>query len=173
MEYASILAGANFSDHPKCTHPLLAQVARTVNDALDDDNRQHVAPLVPQVIEVRNPAVDVTAALVAALTDSALRYEPSSRRLVRFHRRAVRRSRATGLGHWAAALSEPGYRTGAAIQAASLSLRVINSAGTCAMREALERTVTAARSAAQLPAPVELAASAAEAPRPTQDAQAV
>ena len=32
MEMASYLAGERWSDHPRCTHPLLASVARLVND---------------------------------------------------------------------------------------------------------------------------------------------
>ncbi len=32
MELASYLAGERWSDHPACTHPLLAAVARDVND---------------------------------------------------------------------------------------------------------------------------------------------
>ena len=32
MEMASYLAGERWSDHPKCTHPLVASVARMVND---------------------------------------------------------------------------------------------------------------------------------------------
>jgi hypothetical protein len=32
MELASFLAGERWSDHPSCTHPLLAEVARNVND---------------------------------------------------------------------------------------------------------------------------------------------
>ena len=30
MEFASLLAGERWSDHPACTHPLLAAVARHV-----------------------------------------------------------------------------------------------------------------------------------------------
>jgi len=37
MEMASYLAGEPWSDHPACTHPLLAAMARGVNDLLDDD----------------------------------------------------------------------------------------------------------------------------------------
>ena len=32
MELASYLAGERWSDHPACTHPLLAALARDVND---------------------------------------------------------------------------------------------------------------------------------------------
>ena len=44
MELASFLAGERWSDHPQCTHPLLASVARMVNDATSDDARARVSP---------------------------------------------------------------------------------------------------------------------------------
>lgn len=50
MEYASLLAGEPWSDHPSCTHPLLAQLAREVNDHTSDDARQELAPLIPSVV---------------------------------------------------------------------------------------------------------------------------
>src|SRR4029077_9468441 len=36
MELASFVAGERWSDHPACTHPLLASLARLVNDATSD-----------------------------------------------------------------------------------------------------------------------------------------
>lgn len=50
MEYASFLAGERWSDHPACTHPLLAQVARRVNDHISDQGRQELVPLIPVVV---------------------------------------------------------------------------------------------------------------------------
>ncbi|MCW2773674.1 MAG: hypothetical protein JWN91_2000 [Nocardioides sp.] len=50
MEFASVLAGERWSDHPSCTHPLLGQLARRVNDLISDDGRQELAPLVPSVV---------------------------------------------------------------------------------------------------------------------------
>jgi hypothetical protein len=50
MEYASFLAGERWSDHPSCTHPLLAQAARQVNDHIGDDSRQELVPLIPSVV---------------------------------------------------------------------------------------------------------------------------
>jgi hypothetical protein len=50
MEYASFLAGERWSDHPSCTHPMLAQVARQANDLIDDADRQQLAPLIPNVV---------------------------------------------------------------------------------------------------------------------------
>src|SRR4029434_3262757 len=50
MELASLLAGERFSDHPACTHPLLAAVARHVNDYTSDAGRSRLAELIPSVI---------------------------------------------------------------------------------------------------------------------------
>lgn len=50
MELASYLAGEPWSDHPRCTHPLLAVLAREVNDHVGDEARAALAPLVPEVI---------------------------------------------------------------------------------------------------------------------------
>ena len=50
MEFASLLAGERWSDHPACTHPLLAAVARHVNDFTSDAGRARLAELIPSVI---------------------------------------------------------------------------------------------------------------------------
>lgn len=50
MEFASLLAGERWSDHPACTHPLLAAVARYVNDHTSDSARPRLAELIPSVI---------------------------------------------------------------------------------------------------------------------------
>ena len=70
MELASFLAGERWSDHPQCTHPLLASVARMVNDATSDDARQGLAELIPDVIGTASddPRWDVLIARRAALT---------------------------------------------------------------------------------------------------------
>jgi hypothetical protein len=50
MEFASYLAGERWSDHPHCTHALLAEASRLVNDHTSDANRGQLAPLIPSVI---------------------------------------------------------------------------------------------------------------------------
>ena len=55
MEFASFLAGEPWSDHPPCTHPVLAAVARDVNDHLADDTRHRIVPLIPEVIGLNEP----------------------------------------------------------------------------------------------------------------------
>jgi hypothetical protein len=69
MELASYLAGEPWSDHPRCTHPLLASMARDINDHVDDHARTKLAPLIPEVIGLNgdDPRVDAMIAREAAL----------------------------------------------------------------------------------------------------------
>lgn len=53
MEFASYLAGEPWSDSPQCTDPLLAHLARAVNDRLSDARRDEIAPEIPRVIGLR------------------------------------------------------------------------------------------------------------------------
>lgn len=68
MEFASYLAGERWSDHPPCTHPLLAFLARGVNDFTSDEARGRLVPLIPSVIGLNgnDPRLDVVIALRSA-----------------------------------------------------------------------------------------------------------
>ena len=68
MELASMLAGERWSDHPACTHPLLARLARHVNDYTSDTARSRLAELVPSVIGLtgNDPHIDAGIALRSA-----------------------------------------------------------------------------------------------------------
>src|SRR4051812_32465675 len=68
MEMASYLAGERWSDHPGCTHPLLASVARLVNDRTSDLDRGRLVALIPSVIGLttKDPRADVRIALRCA-----------------------------------------------------------------------------------------------------------
>lgn len=71
MEFASYLAGEPWSDSPQCTDPLLAHLARAVNDLLPDARRNEIAPEIPRVIGLRGdhrilaPIIALRAAAVA------------------------------------------------------------------------------------------------------------
>lgn len=69
MEMASYLAGERWSDHPSCTHPLLADVARNTNDRTSDAGRAALAPMIPAVIGLTtdDPRADARIALHCAL----------------------------------------------------------------------------------------------------------
>lgn len=70
MELASFLAGERWSDHPRCTHPLLAALARDVNDSTSDAGRARLAPLIPSVIGLSGDDIraDARIALRCAVT---------------------------------------------------------------------------------------------------------
>jgi len=70
MEYASLLAGERWTDHPQCTHPLLASVARQVNDHISDGARSRLLGLIPAVIGLNgdDPRLDAVIATRCAAT---------------------------------------------------------------------------------------------------------
>jgi hypothetical protein len=83
MEYASFLAGERWSDHPRCTHPLLAGVARDINDHTSDAGRSRLVPLIPSVIGLDgdDPRVDVGIAARCAVVALPVVAEPRQRAL--------------------------------------------------------------------------------------------
>lgn len=72
MELASCLAGERWSDHPHCTHPLLASLARLVNDYTSDAGRARLIELVPSVIGLTSEDVHVDAAIALRCARTAL-----------------------------------------------------------------------------------------------------
>lgn len=72
MEMASFLAGEQWSDHPACTHPLLATVARCVNDLANDGTRQRLVVLIDEVIGLHPTDPRVEAAIVLCAARAAL-----------------------------------------------------------------------------------------------------
>jgi hypothetical protein len=82
MEMASYLAGERWSDHPACSHKLLATLARDVNDHVSDDYRSRLVPLIPSVIGLTSddPHVDAWIAREVALT--AVSVAPERQRVV-------------------------------------------------------------------------------------------
>jgi len=76
MEFASYLAGEKWSDHPSCTHPVLASLARAVNDTTTNQGRSKLAILIPSVVGLNGyhpqiPLVVCTIAAAAALPVAA------------------------------------------------------------------------------------------------------
>jgi hypothetical protein len=72
MELASYLAGERWSDHPACTHPLLAAVARDVNDCTSDAGRARLAGLIPSVIGLTGEDLHIDARIALACARRAL-----------------------------------------------------------------------------------------------------
>jgi hypothetical protein len=72
MEFASLLAGERWSDHPACTHPLLAAVARHVNDLTSDAGRSRLAGLIPSVIGLTGDDLHIDAQIALGSARLAL-----------------------------------------------------------------------------------------------------
>jgi hypothetical protein len=72
MEFASLLAGERWSDHPACTHPLLAAVARHVNDYTTDAGRSRLAGLIPSVIGLTGDDLHIDAGIALRSARMAL-----------------------------------------------------------------------------------------------------
>lgn len=72
MEFASYLAGERWSDHPVCTHPTLAALARDVNDLTGSDARNQLVPLIHRVVGLNSDDPRVTATIAMRAAAAAL-----------------------------------------------------------------------------------------------------
>jgi hypothetical protein len=82
MELASYLAGEPWSDHPACTHSLLASVARLVNDHTSDEGRPHLAELIPSVIGLTGDDLHIDATITLRCATIALPVAAAERQRV-------------------------------------------------------------------------------------------
>lgn len=82
MEMASYLAGERWSDHPGCTHPLLATVARNVNDLTSDAGRQRLTVLIPSVIGLTSDDAHVDTGIALTTATLAIPVVASDRQTV-------------------------------------------------------------------------------------------
>jgi hypothetical protein len=82
MELASLLAGERWSDHPACTHPLLAALARDVNDFSSDVGRSGLARLIPSVIGLTGEDLHIDARIALLCAQVALRVVAAPRQQV-------------------------------------------------------------------------------------------
>jgi hypothetical protein len=82
MEMASYLAGERWSDHPRCTHPLLAGVARMVNDHTSDQQRSRLTTLIPSVIGLTTPDPRADARIALRCATAALPVASAERQQV-------------------------------------------------------------------------------------------
>jgi hypothetical protein len=82
MELASYLAGERWSDHPACTHPLLASVARSVNDYTSDRGRPRLAELIPSVIGLTGDDLHIDAMITLHCARIALPVAAADRQRV-------------------------------------------------------------------------------------------
>lgn len=114
MEIASVLAGEPWSDHPSCTQPLLACLARSVNDLVDHAARWEMTAWIPQVVGATRQHPLVTASMVAVVSRYGRYWLPRDRGVRRAGKRAGRRAAAWHSGsRWRRAwlwCSDPVFR---------------------------------------------------------------
>ncbi|MBO9577921.1 MAG: hypothetical protein J7480_04020 [Microbacteriaceae bacterium] len=111
MEYASFLAGERWSDRPTCTDPILAELARCVNDSVSDQARQWLLEDVTRVIGLRGDEIlSLHVALRTAVT--ALPHVAPERK----------RSLAIGIRGMLLALAVRGETSGVAVERAVRAL---------------------------------------------------
>ncbi|MEU1889642.1 hypothetical protein [Streptomyces pristinaespiralis] len=101
MEAASLLATGRFTDRPPGTPPVLAALARAVNDCVDDATRRALWPLAADLADAGPADRAYGPLLVSTVVDAARRVRPGFRRLERrsaaCHARARRLARARTL----------------------------------------------------------------------------
>ncbi|HEU5158327.1 MAG TPA: hypothetical protein VFU43_15125 [Streptosporangiaceae bacterium] len=78
MELVSFLNEEEWSDHPRCVQPVLAAVARAVNDRVSDEGRQRLVDLAPLLAGTAKADWLVGARLVVLCTEAALNAPPVS-----------------------------------------------------------------------------------------------
>ncbi|MGY1731702.1 hypothetical protein ACI798_09270 [Geodermatophilus sp. SYSU D01045] len=155
MEYVSVLAGATFDDHPRCTDPTVAALARLVNDASTDDGRPLLAAFAP-VLVATGPLRDArrTAAVVRAAVQAAGAAAEDGAVLARHLARAERRyARVTGTGLRAglARRLDPLYRHGPGRHRLEASVDALRGLPGPRRDVALRATLAAAVAAAREP----------------------
>lgn len=123
MEMASLLAGERWSDAPRCTHPLLAAVARLVNDELDDEQRQRLLPLVPDLVGATGDGAQTAPAIVRVCARAGLMADPRSRRLRSALARADERLAKVRDGRWRDVVYTYGAATHAVVRAIDTVVR--------------------------------------------------
>jgi hypothetical protein len=92
MEYVSVLAGEPWSDHPRCTQPLLAAVARSVNDQVSSSARAELALVAPDLTEATYRGHVTSAVVFSAVVTAAARYVDVPKRTLHLRNRALARS---------------------------------------------------------------------------------
>lgn len=145
MELVSLAAGEPWTDHPACTHPLLAHVARRVNDATSDHRRSELADFIPALTRANSDSVSVFARIAASCTQIALAEEPSILLNI-LHSVAVRRSTP-------GARPPSLYIHGTAFRSVDLAVLVLEGRPRNVADEALRRMLSVALEAVPGPCP--------------------
>jgi hypothetical protein len=130
MEYVSVLAGAPFNDHPRCTDPTLGTVARLVNDSCTDAGRPQLTAFAPVLAETPPADACRTAAIVRAAVRTACMAAGDTALRRHLRHAECRYERVTSAGRTAAVARrlDPLYRRGRGrhhLEASVAALRVL------------------------------------------------
>ena len=164
MELASLFASEPWSDHPSSVHPVLAAVARAINDRVGDGARELLSPLVPQMTGTADVGPDGhtrperCARLVLLCTRKALEASP-------FMAAEMESARLTALS----VLSRPGAAVPA--DAGESGTAVRRHAAALLDRLGLLNWLYASQAAIQAAQAVSIIAGAATGPAAQRDAQ--
>ncbi|HEU5034043.1 MAG TPA: hypothetical protein VFT62_04695 [Mycobacteriales bacterium] len=82
MEWVSLLSGGPRTDHPRCTDPVLATIARAVNDYSGDLSRQRLAAFAPRLACAAGGDAEAPYAAARRCVLTALPYAKDPRRFV-------------------------------------------------------------------------------------------
>jgi hypothetical protein len=72
MEAVSAVTGERWTDTPSSTHPLLAHLARLVNDAIGDETRDSLVAFIPDLVDTNRPDPLVAARIAFVCTNHAI-----------------------------------------------------------------------------------------------------
>jgi hypothetical protein len=150
MEYVSVLSGAPFNDHPRCTDPTVAAVARLVNDSCSDARR----PLLTGFAPLLAAAAPVDARRTAAIVDAVVRNasgavgDTSLRRRLRHVERRQERVEGDGAMAALARRLDPLYRRGPGRRHLEASVAALHALPEPQRDAALVATLSAALAAA-------------------------
>jgi hypothetical protein len=77
MEAVSAVTGDRWTDSPTSTHPLLAHLARLVNDAVEDETRNNLAAFIPDLVDTNSQDQAMPARIAQACASYALALDDS------------------------------------------------------------------------------------------------
>lgn len=131
MEWVSILAGEPWTDAPATTQPLLAHLARLVNDAMTPTARQQLLPLGRRLANLDSTDRAICERMVVLVTEYAAAIRPSpflawAQASARRHLRRATNPPRSKVAGTLIRLSERAYRHGPAHRAIELAVAAMS-----------------------------------------------
>lgn len=131
LEFVSILAGEPFSDHPSCTHPVLAAIARAVGEHVSDERRPELTRYAPDIIGTVTAGWQVDTVLAGLVAAAALHVDMTdygAQATLRCSQRRAHRSYLGLRGHWKVATRRH-YRRATVVTVTRLVSRTVARGG--------------------------------------------